>query len=237
KGAYDEVYEQASPRFQEIVRKDHLSDDMTDLAKTVGAFREIASINDTLVTSGPYGKVGRVSLTVAYEKATCKASVSLHYHQGRWKMLGIGVELPPELKITQAQRAARGKACADPMDIKQCDVHQVADDILRLLRDGHAAQVWDEATGIFQKQEAKAVFVQLQAEHQAQLGAYRRIIAVSEAKVGIDGTGSTFDALAEFDRASGVRTAFAFYRPNKQSAWKLRSLKVVLPMPRAADAP
>src|SRR5204862_7378949 len=91
KGAIDEVYEQASPRFQEMVRKERFSDDMTDLAETVGKFREITAVNDSLVTTGPTGRIGRVSLTVAYTKATCKVSVSLHNDQGRWKLLGIGV--------------------------------------------------------------------------------------------------------------------------------------------------
>ncbi|HEU4729341.1 MAG TPA: hypothetical protein VFT22_15675 [Kofleriaceae bacterium] len=234
KGAIGEVYEQASPRFQEMVGKEQFGDEMTDLAHTVGKFREITAVNDTLVTAGPSGRVGRVSLTVAYAKASCKVSVSLHEDQGRWKLLGIGVELPPELKISQAQREERVKACKDPMDGKNCDVHRQADAILRKLRDGHPDQVWDEATSVFQKQEPKAKFVQLQLEHLVALGAYRRIIAVTEAKV-IGGTSATFDALAEFDRASGVRTVFGFSRSSRLEPWKLGSLKIVLPMPRAAD--
>jgi hypothetical protein len=235
RGAIDEVYEQASPRFQEMVRKEPFADEMSDLAHTVGKFREITSVNDTLVTTGPGGRIGRVSLTVAYEKATCKVSVSLHDDQGRWKLLGIGVELPPELKISQAQREERVKACKDPMDVKRCDVHHAADAILRQLDAGRADQVWDEATAVFRQQEPKAKFIQLQLEHLAALGGYRRIIAATEAKLMIGGTSATFDALAEFEKASGVRTVFAFYRRSKLDRWRLRSFKVVLPMPRAAD--
>ena len=233
-GKIDEIYEQASPRFQEMARKERFIDDMTDLAETVGKFREITAVNDSLVTTGPTGRIGRVSLTVAYAKATCKVSVSLHYDQDRWKLLGIGVELPKELKITQAQREERVKACNDPMDLKHCEVHQAADAILRQLRDGHADQVWDDATAVFQQQVQKAKFVQLQLEHQVALGSYRRIIRVSEAKV-IGGTSATFDTLAQFDKASGVRTVFGFYRGSKHNPWKLRSLKIVLPMPRGTD--
>jgi hypothetical protein len=236
KGELDEVYEQASPRFQEMVRKERFSDDMTDMAQTVGKFREITAVNDSLVTTGPTGRTGRVSLTVKYEKATCKVAVSLHYDQGRWKLLGIGIDLPPELKISQAQREDRVKACKDSMDIKHCDVHQAADAILRQIRDGRADQVWDGATTVFQKQESKAKFVQLQLEHLLQLGNYRRIIAVSEAKV-IGGTQATFDTLAEFDKASGVRTVFGFYRRSRLDPWKLRSFKIVLPMPRESGEP
>jgi hypothetical protein len=235
KGQYDELYEQASPRFQEMVRKDQFTDDMTDMGQTVGRFREITAVNDSLVTTGPSGRVGRVSLTVAYEKATCKVSVSLHSDQGKWKLLGIGVELPPELKITEAAREERIKACKDPMDIKTCDLHKTADGLLRQLKDGHADEVWDQATAVFQKQEQKARFVEIQGEHFAALGNYRRIIAVSEAKLAIGGNTATFDALAQFDKANGVRAVFGFYRRTKADAWKLRSFKIVLPMPRGTD--
>jgi X-X-X-Leu-X-X-Gly heptad repeat protein len=232
-GAIDEVYEQSSPRFQEMASKERFVDDMTDLSKTVGKFREITAVNDSLVTTGPTGRIGRVSLTVAYEKATCKVAVSLHYDQDRWKLLGIGVELPPELKISQAQREDRVKACQDPMDIKHCDVHQAADAILRKLKEGEVDQVWDEASSVFQQQEQKTRFVQLQLEHLVALGDYRRIVAVSEAKV-IGGTTATFDTVAEFEKASGVRTVFGFFRASKREPWKLRSFKIVLPIPRAA---
>jgi X-X-X-Leu-X-X-Gly heptad repeat protein len=236
RGAIDEIYEQASPRFQEMVRKEQFSDNMTDMAETVGAFREITAVNDSLVTTGATGRIGRVSLTVAYEKAICKVSVSLHADRSRWKLLGIGVELPPELKISQSQREQRVKACADPMDIKQCDIHRDADAILQQIRDGRTDQVWEAATPVFQMLEQKAKFVQLQHEHHFVLGSYRRIIAVTEAKM-IGGTSATLDALAEFDRASGVRTVFGFERRSRLDAWKLASFKIVLPMPRGSELP
>jgi hypothetical protein len=231
--ALDEIYDQASPRFQEMVRKERFVDDMNDLNATVGKFREITAVNDTLVTSGPTGDVGRVSLTVAYAKATCKASVSFHYDQDRWKMLGIGVELPLGFKITKEQREERVQACKDPM-AKTCELHEAADGILQQLRDGHADVVWDNATAVFQKQEDKSRFMQIQAEHAQILGDYRRIIAVTEAKV-IGGTLATYDILTEYARSMGVRAIFGFYRGSKTQPWKLRSFKLVLPMPRADE--
>lgn len=231
----EDVYDGASPRFQEMVRKERFVDDMSDLVATVGAFREITAINDTLVTNGPSGRVGRVSMTVAYEKATCRASVSLHADQGRWKLLGIGVELPPELKITQAQRQQRVQACKDPM-AKSCDLFVRANEILEQLRDGEAGEVWDAATTVFQKQEERSRFIQLAVERAQILGSYSRIIAVTEAKV-IGGTNATFDVITEYARSSGVRVIFGFYRRSKANPWKLRSFKVVLPMPRADEQP
>jgi hypothetical protein len=230
--AIGDVYEHASPRFQEMVRKERFIDDMTDMAMTVGKFREITSINGTLVTSGPTGQVGRVSLTAAYDNGVCKGSISFHRTHGEWKLLGIGVELPHELKITQAQREQRVAACKDPDDRKTCDVRDAAETILEELRDGLAGQVWDQATDVFKKQESRATFEQIQEEHRDDLGAYKRILTVTEAKV-IEGTSATYDVLAEFEKSSAVRCVFGFYRGSKSAKWQLRSMKIVVPMPRA----
>ena len=102
-----EVYEKASPRFQEMVRKERFIDEMTDLNTTLGKFIEVTAINDTLVTSGPAGRVGRVSITASYANGICKGSISFHWDQGQWKLLGIGIELPPDAQDhASAARAA-----------------------------------------------------------------------------------------------------------------------------------
>src|SRR5262249_21748604 len=151
KGAIGEVYEKASPRFQEMVRKERFLDDMTDLGATVGKFIEITAINDTLVTTGPTGRIGRVSLTASYVHGICKGSISFHWDRDQWKLLGIGIELPPELTITQTQREQRVAACKDPDDRKTCDVRNAAETILEQLRDGKTGDVWDAANDVFRK--------------------------------------------------------------------------------------
>lgn len=233
RAAIEEQYEKASPRFQEMVRKERFVDDMLDLNATVGQFVEITSINESLVTRGPSGRIGRLSMSVAYAKGNTRASVSLHWDDDRWKLLGIGVEVPPDVKITNAQREERVAACKDPMDSKRCDIHIAANQILEQLRDGHAALVWDKANDVFQKQLQKTQFVQIVAEQQEVLGEYRRIIAVTEAKV-IAGTRGTYDVLVEYSRAN-VRVIFGFTRASKTDPWTLRSLKIALPMPRLDD--
>jgi hypothetical protein len=65
------------------------------------------------------------------------------------------------------------------------------------------------------------------------LGEYRRVIAVTEAKV-IGGTRGSFDVLVEYSKAN-VRASFVFVRPSKTDPWQLRMLKVALPMPRIDD--
>ena len=231
----DKAYEESSPRFQEMVSKERFADDMTDMNATVGRFREITAINDTLVTTGPTGRIGRVSLTASYDKGTCKGSISFHRDKDQWRLLGIGIELPPDLAITEAQREQRVAACKDPDSRKTCDVRDAAERILEHVDAGQAGEIWDAATPVFQKQETRAQFIELQAERRAALGAYRRIISVTEAKL-IGGTSATFDVLAEFEKSSAVRAVFGFERTGKSAPWQLRLMKVVLPMPREEDA-
>ena len=237
-GAIEKVYEAASPRFQENVREERFVDDMTDMNTTLGKFREITAINDTKVTYGPTGKLGRVSLTAAFDKAICHGSISFHRVNGEWLLIGVGIELPPELSITQAQREQRVQACGDPMNPKTCELNRVADTILQELRDGKAGQVWDAADDIFKKQESRDQFILTQRLHNDALGGYRRILSVTEAKVTKGTTlleSATFEILAQFDKASGVRTVFGFERNALNAPWLLRSLKIVEPMPRAED--
>lgn len=237
-----EVYERASPRFQEVVRKERFIDDMTDLAITNGKFREITAINETVVTNGPTGRVGRVGLTVAYEKGIAHGSISFHYDKGQWKLLGIGVEVPRDVHITNAEREKRVAACLDAKghDVSdqraKCDVRDAAETILEAIRDGKAGDVWDNASSIFKQQETRARFIQIQAEHQTALGSYKRLLTVTEARA-IGGTTATFDAVAEFEKSSGVRVDFGFARMSKTDKWQLRRMKVVVPMPREGEEP
>jgi len=246
-GSADYVYEHSSPRFQEIERKERFVEDMTDMITTVGKFREITAINKTIVTTGPTGKLGRVSLTAAFDKGVCAGSISFHYDDGEWKLIGVGVELPPELKITAAQREQRAEACKEPMNPKTCDLYRVADGIFKELRDGHADKVWDAADATFKDHQPRKGFIDIQRQNVQQLGAYRRILDVTEAKISrttakvatskvpvlIDS--ASYELLAEFEKSSGVRAAFGFQRNGENDPWVLHSFKIVLPMPRAED--
>jgi hypothetical protein len=242
------VYEEASPRFLEIVKsKEHFLDDMNDLNATLGKFKEITAINDTLVTRGPTGKLARISLTAAFEHGNCKGSISFHYDDDKWKLFGIAVEVPSEVKITQAQREQRVAACLDekghdisrdlspdPKLRQKCPVRDLAETILENIRDGKAGEVYDKASPVLKNQQTRESFIAIQEDHRRALGDYKRLLDVTEARA-IGGTSASYDALAEFDRSSGVRVVFGFERDTKSAPWLLRSYKVVVPMPRAIE--
>ncbi len=104
------VWAEASPRFQEVVREQRFIDDMADMKRTLGAFREIAAVNDTIVTTtSASGRIGRVALMLAFDKGRARANVSFHRDGGSWKLLGIAVDAPPELPITQESRKERSE--------------------------------------------------------------------------------------------------------------------------------
>lgn len=229
----DKVYEEASPKFQDMVRKERFLDDMNDMTRTLGRFREIASINETIVTDGPFGRVGRVSIVAVFDKAKCRGSVSFHRDDDEWKLLGVGMELPPSLPITQAEREARVEACKDPL-AADCDIHVVVEKVLAQLRDGQAGEVWDAASPIFQKQEERDKFIAIQDEHRQTLGPYLRLLDVTEARE-VAGTAASYEAVAEYERGTSVHISVALTRASKTVAWQLRAFKIVMPMPRVED--
>jgi hypothetical protein len=220
------VFDAASPRFQEMVREERFVDDMIDMDLTVGRFREITAVNDTIVSTGPTGPIARVSLTVQFEKARCKASVSFHWIDDQWRLLGVGVELPPELAITNAERAQRIK----PSD----DVRPAVEQILAQLRGDEAAAVWRAAAPLFRGSVTEAAFVQLEAERRALVGRNKRIVAVTEAReiAGSSTSTALFDALVEYD-GGVIRSTFKLERASRGDPWQLLSYKVVMPVPRA----
>jgi hypothetical protein len=246
KDKIEELYEKASPRFQEVVRKERFVDDMLDLKDTAGTFLEITSINESIVTSGPTGRIGRMSMMVQYSKGKTRAAVSLHWVDDEWKLLGVSVEVPPELKITQTDREKRVAVCEEmvvdgkkqplplgPMNATGCEFHVSANRVLEQLRDNRAGQVWEEASKVFKDTEQRGRFVVIQTEYQRVLGEYRRIIRVTEGKQ-TGGTRAFFDVIAQYSRAS-VRVIFGFERKKESDPWQLRSLKIALPMPRVDD--
>jgi hypothetical protein len=235
----DDVYEHSSPRFQEMVRKEHFVDDMTDMNATVGKFREITAINDTLQTTGPAGEIGRVGLTVAYDKATCRDSVSFHLDNGEWKLLGIGVELPSSLRITKEERENRVAGCKVDLPTQPCEVRVTAERILSELRDGKVAEVYKAAAPVFQQVVKQEQFAQLNQQRIAAVGKYMRIISVTDSKLS-DSQHAMFDILAEYERADAVSVTFHFYRSDTDAhgnpgygPWLLSAFKAVLPLPRS----
>lgn len=249
------VWAEASPRFQEVVREQRFIDDMADMKNTLGAFREIAAVNDTIVSTGPGGRIGRVALTLQFERGTARANVSFHRDGGRWKLLGLAVDTPPELPITQESRKERSELPAEVYEQAK-RLLQAADLVERsepraergraaprppvvdpaIERDQRSEALWDAASEVFHSSITKADFMRLQRERTEALGNYKGIIEYKSGSKKLGDLSATFTGLVEYQRAGVVSVAVSFERDDERAPWLLRSLKIVLPMPRLDES-
>lgn len=244
-GQYAKLFAESSPRFQEISDEDTFQRTMEDMHATMGAFKEIAAVNDTVLSRGPGGLVARVDLQIDFEKGRAHATISLHSHHGVWKFLGIGVDLPDDLIAKETSAEARENRVKAPPEIRTA-----AEQILELSRDGKSDMVWDAAGKFFQTTVTKPDFVRLEAERRLALGRYIRIVdetkseqqdkplqpppGAPQSATSPGGKGAWLICLVQYENAI-VSTTFVFEYVD--DAWKLWSYVVVLPMPRAPRLP
>jgi hypothetical protein len=265
-GQFSKLFAESSPRFQEITDYDSFERTMQDMNRTLGTFREIAAVNDTVVSRGPGGLVARVDLSLDFERGRAHATISMHKDGGVWKFLGIGVDLPDDLIAKETSRAARDERVKAPPEVRVA-----AERVLELSRDGTAGEIWDTAAPLFQKTVSRADFERIEAERHAALGRYQRILDETKSmsqptdagsgsdagSAGAAGSGSSAgSAAAEKPSTTGGTspggsyawlTALVQYDNAVVSSsfgfswiedtWKLSSYVVVLPMPRAPRSP
>jgi hypothetical protein len=195
-GQFSKLFAESSPRFQEITDYDSFERTMQDMNRTLGTFREIAAVNDTVVSRGPGGLVARVDLSLDFERGRAHATISMHKDGGVWKFLGIGVDLPDDLIAKETSRAARDERVKAPPAVRTA-----AERVLELSRDGKAGEIWDTAAPLFQKTVSRADFERIEAERHAALGRYQRILDETKSM------SQPTDAAAGSDSGSGSATA------------------------------
>jgi hypothetical protein len=232
-GQFSRLFAESSPRFQEITDYDVFERTMNDMRRTLGTFREIAAVNDTFVSRGPGGLVARVDLSLDFEKGRAHATISLHRDGGKWKFLGIGVDLPEDLVAKETSAEARDERVKAPPEVRQAAEH-----VLELSRDAKAGEIWDASAPLFQKTVTRADFERIEAERRAALGRYNRILdetkSSTQGATSPGGSSAWITALVQYENAV-VSSSFAFSWVDDM--WKLSSYVVVLPMPRAPRSP
>ncbi len=225
-GRADDVYRASSIRFQEVVREDTFVAQMADMNRTLGPFEEISAVLDTELNRGPGGRTGRVDLRLDYGAGPTKGSMAFRWESGAWKMLGIFIDVPPDVAPpTQEQREARVKG-------PQEELRAAAQQILELSARGEAEAIWQGAALGFQQSIALPNFQQTEADRRKVLGPFRRILDVTSARQNPSGTGASLTLLIEFERAT-ITGSFEFTKID--DAWKLTFFKLVLPLPRVPE--
>lgn len=221
-----EVYRDASIRFQEVVREDSFVKDMEDMNRTLGPFREISAVLETEINRGPGGRTGRVDARLEYASGSTKGSVTFRWEGGRWKMLGIFVDVPKNVAPpTQEQREARVKGPED-------ELRAAAQQILEHSAKGEIDAIWNQAALGFQQSISLENFRQIEADRREVLGPFRRILHVTSARQNPSRTGASLQLLIEFEKAT-ITGSFEFTRI--ADAWKLTFFKLVLPLPRVPE--
>jgi hypothetical protein len=229
-GHYQQLLAQASPRMQEIVKEGEFVVRMTDMRESLGRFREITSVNETTVGSGAGGRIASVELSLLYERGEARGTVSFHWDEGKWKLLGISIELIGSVKERETRPERRAERVKAPPEVTAA-----AERIITLVREGKPEVIWGEASKLFQGKVTRDDFVQLDDERRKTLGPPLRILD-TRAHTSPSQTSASVDALVQYENENAiVSTSFGFEKDG--DAWRLTSYKVVLPMPRAPLIP
>jgi len=224
-GQFKEVYEAASVRFQEVELQDTFTVHMTDLNRSMGRFREVASVIGTEVTRGPGGRTGRIDLRLEYERGTTRGSVSFLWEEGDWKLLGLSVEVPPALMAEVGTDAAR----RDRVAANREEAKALVDGVLKLSAAGDYDTIWNQAAPVFQASVTLEDFRSTEVDRLASLGSYLRVLSITSAKITPGQTGMSVDCLLEFAPNRVIRGSFEFAKLDGQ--WRLTLYKLVSPLP------
>lgn len=236
-GDYEKLYREASPRFQEITIEGDFARKMADMNATLGPFREIKAVTGTEQVRGPGGKSARVALVMSFARAdTVRGSISFHWDDGQWKLLGVSIDLPDSIaKVETSEDKRLERIKGDPQVIVDALV------VLLRLQKGDFAGVWrDAADKPFKTAISIADLGDLEKQRQKELGRFKRIYDVTSNTITPGGTGDSLDLLLEYEGAEGaiIKCELEFSRADPQiPVWRLASYKPIMPSPRVPAKP
>ena len=156
--------------------------------------------------------------------------MSFHREQGEWKLLGLSVELPPEIaKIETADDKRLARVAGDPIVITDALV------VLVRLRNGDAAGVWkDAAEKPFKVSISIDDLRDAEAVREKEIGRFVKIVDVTSNKQDPGGHGDSIEVLAQYDGTEKtiISVHFSFTRTGDDLIWHLASYQPIMPLPR-----
>jgi hypothetical protein len=229
-GEYDKVYQDSSPRFQEIVLEGDFARQMANMNATLGPFKEITSVTATEIVHGPSGTAARVSLLMAFEKSKAvRGALSFHLEDREWKLLGVSVDLPTEIeKIETSEDKRLARVKGDPIVITQALI------VLLRIERGETAKVWEDAAPVFKTAVSKDDLAALERIRAKEIGRFVRIADITSNKQDPGGHGDSLELLVEYDGIEKplIAVHFEFTRTDLYRAWQLSTYKPIMPLPR-----
>lgn len=227
-GKAENVWENASQRFQEMIRRDRWMEMAADINKTLGGYREILQVKDSITIDGPGGHTGKLSASIEFEHATTNGSISFEKTDGEWLLLGISIDIPESLvdKAKELQSKERFEAPVEVME--------AVNRILEQERDNKGAEIYNQAAEPFKQSIGSVtVFEELLAKRRRRLGPYQRILDVL--KTGQNPGQSSAKVVVTVQYAREITVVTFNFIKDDDANWKLVTYKVVLPVPRVPN--
>lgn len=223
-GKAGEVYEQASIRFQGVVRdRETFIDQMTEMNATLGRFVEVATVIGTKVNRGPGGTTSRIQMTLEYEKTETRGSLSFRREDGEWKLLGLAIEVPDAVAGGKEDRRERIQPRPDEIAALRAAVEEA----LRRSDRGDIEGLWAAAAPAFQQAITVEDLRRTEADRRASLGAFDRILDVSRVRINPRRNGASMVMLLQYANAT-ITGNFELTRLDEH--WRLVVYNLVRPV-------
>ena len=219
-GKAGEVYDDASIRFQSVVRdRETFEDRMTEMNETLGRFVEITAVTMAETSRGPGGRTGRIDVSLEYAKTQTRGSVSFRWEDDRWKLLGLAIEVPDAIASNQEARVDRSTARPDEVAELKAAVETV------LL--SPAEQVWQDASPAFQQAISLEDWKALEHQRTDALGPFDRVLDVRKVRLNPGRNAASLVVLLQFQKATITGT---FELSRNEDRWQLVSPRLVMPV-------
>lgn len=238
-----DLYDSASPRFQDMIVKPRFLDLCARINQTLGAFKKVESTHDPVVTDGPDGKTGNVTVTLEFrdlqdKKVVATGSFSFHFLDGEWRLLGLYIEIPEEIHDAgwgPELIKARGEASAE--------VLERITKILQRASDGDGAALYDETSEGFKRSIEKQRFLEILARQKESLGDFVKVVYITHTWQNQEQNRANVVAVLEYDKARNpehphiVKTEGRLEFIKEGTTWRILKYKVVLPEPEVPRRP
>jgi hypothetical protein len=223
-GKAGDVYDQASERFQGVVRdRQTFVDQMDEMNQTLGPFREITAVTAVATNRGPGGRTGRLDANLEYGQVMTRGSVSFRWEDGRWKLLGLAIEVPDS--IASNKQAREDRIAARPDEI--AELKTAVEEVLTHSALDEIEALWQDASPAFRQAIAVDDLRQTERDRRATLGPFDRVLDVRKVRLNPGRNTASLVVLLQFQKAT-ITGNFDFSRSDEK--WRLVVYKLIMPV-------
>lgn len=225
-GRAADVYQQAAPRLRQQVTRARFIDVAEELRVNLGEFREILSIRRPERFSGPSGRSARVRTTLAFENGRATGQFSYHFIDGRWLLLGYGLN-PIDKKGKELGILPRPGPYPVPPDVMTA-----FEQILEHTRTGNVDAILQAGAQSFRDTISREELTAVLAQRRQVLGEPLEVRQVLDANQSRGRNKASVNAIVAFsERETKVTMRFLYL----DDAWRLVAYLVQLPRPDIPD--